>query len=169
MYEEGLGSEPGIKLFGEVLTTQKVKRGSIPVASGPDTNPEEICYYFSVREWKSLPEVIAMHESFEGKPQFTNKFLLDHCTEYYQLFSITSAEEYRLMTEINRAFTTSSAKTSAQNEQVYHINENLCVIASEGCITIANNNGDILKKIPMGRFARTPRSEFRKIKELIQH
>lgn len=72
------------------------------------------------------------------------------------------------MTEINLAFTTLSTEAFTQNELVYQVNEKLCVIASEGCLTIANNNGDILKKIPMSRFARSPRSELKKIKELIQ-
>lgn len=65
-------------------------------------DPTKWNYYFMVREWVDLPKSIIIADSFKGKNQYTNKFLLDHCTKSYQLFAISSEEEYRLMTEINR-------------------------------------------------------------------
>jgi ABC-type transport system involved in cytochrome bd biosynthesis fused ATPase/permease subunit len=37
-------------------------------------------------------------------PRLTNKFLLDNCSESYQLFNISSEAEYRLVMELNTAF-----------------------------------------------------------------
>jgi len=167
LHEEGLGNESGIRRFGEVLTAQKIKRGRIPVTMRPGANPEEIYYYFMVREWIKLPQTIAIKDSFRGKPQFTNKFLLDHCTKSYQLFAISSEEEYRLMVEINKAFDNLSATTADDSTAVYRINDQHAVIVADGYFTITNDAGDILDKISVSSFAKSPRTGFRKIKNAI--
>ena len=167
LHEEGLGNESGIRRFGEVLTAQKIKRGRIPVTMRPGANPEEIYYYFMVREWIKLPQTIAIKDSFRGKPQFTNKFLLDHCTKSYQLFAISSEEEYRLMVEINKAFDNLSATTADDSTAVYRINDQRAVIVADGYFTITNDAGDILDKISVSSFAKSPRTGFRKIKNAI--
>ena len=167
LHEEGIGDESGIKRFGEVLTAQKIKRGRIPVTMRPGANPEEIYYYFTIRKWIDLPQTIEIKDSFRGKPQFTNKFLLDHCTKSYQLFAISSEEEYRLMIEINKAFDNLFATTSDNNTAVYRVNDTHAVIVADGYFTITNDSGDILDKITVSSFAKSPRSGFRRIKQLI--
>lgn len=167
LHEEGLRNESGIRRFGEVLTAQRIKRGRIPVTMRPSANPEEVYYYFTVREWIDLPQTIAIKDSFRGRPQFTNKFLLDHCTKSYQLFAISSEEEYRLMVEINKAFDNLSATTSDDSTAVYRINDQHAVIVADGYFTITNDAGDILDKISVSSFAKSPRAGFRKIKKAI--
>ena len=167
LHEEGLGNKSGIRRFGEVLTTQKIKRGRIPATMRPNANPEEIYYYFTVRKWIDLPQMIQIKDSFRGKPQFTNKFLLDHCTKSYQLFAIFSEEEYRLMVEINKAFDNLSATSSNESTAVYRVNDTYSVIIADGCFTITNDNGDTLDKITVSSFAKSPRAGFRKIKKAI--
>ena len=167
LHEEGLGNESGIRRFGEVLTAQKIKRGRIPVTMRPGANPEEIYYYFTIRKWTDLPKMIEIKDSFRGKPQFTNKFLLDHCTKSYQLFAISSEEEYRLMVEINKAFDNLAATSSDESTAVYRVNDTHSVIVADGCFTITNDNGDILDKITVSSFAKSPRAGFRKIKKAI--
>ena len=167
LHEEDLGNESGIRRFGEVLTAQKIKRGRIPVTMRPGANPEEIYYYFTIRKWVNLPQMIEIKDSFRGKPQFTNKFLLDHCTKSYQLFAISSEEEYRLMVEINKAFDNLSATSSDESTVVYRVNDTNSVIMADGCFTITNDNGDILEKISISNFAKSPRAGFKKIKKAI--
>ena len=168
LHEEGVGDASGIKRYGEVLTAQKLKRGRIPVAMRLGANPEEIYYYFVVRKWIDLPHAIEIRDSFKGKPQFTNKFLLDHCTKSYQLFAISSEEEYRLMIEINTAFNNLSASTSDYSTAVYRINDTHSVIVDESFFAITNNNGDIIERIAISNFAKSPRASFNKIKKLVE-
>ena len=167
LYEKDLGPESGIKRFGEVLTTQKIRRKRIPVPMRPNADPEELYYYFTVRKWEQLPQMIALQDTAKGRPRFTNKFLLDHCTKSYQLFSISSEEEYRLMMEINKAFDHMAASTSAENTAVYRINDTHSVIVADGYFTISNRDGEILEQISVSSFARNPRSGFRKIKNSV--
>ena len=167
LYEAGIGDNSGISRYGEVLTAGKVKREKIPVSRRPRTDPNEIYYYFTVREWISLPQTIEIQDTFRGRPQFTNKFLLDHCTKSYQLFVISSEEEYRLMSEINKAFKDFEASTSPDNTAVYRINDNHSVIVSDGTFTITNTNGDVLDQIPITTFSKSPRSSFRNIKKAL--
>ena len=168
LHEEGVGDSSGIQRYGEVLTAQKLKRGKIPVTMRPGANPEEIYYYFTVRKWTDLPQVIEIRDSFRGKPQFTNKFLLDHCTKSYQLFAISSQEEYRLMAEINKAFSNLSATASEDSTAVYRINDTHAVIVDESFFTITNSDGSILDRIPISSFAKSPRACFNKIKKFVE-
>ena len=168
LYEEKLGNESGIKRYGEVLTAQKIRRGSIPISMRKNTDPNEIYYYFTVREWINLPQTIEIFDSHKGEPQFTNKFLLDHCNKSYQLFAISSEEEYRLMVEINKAFDNFNASTTNDNTAVYRVNDKHSVIVSDGFFTITNDNGDKLNEISIREFARSPRVGFRKIKKAVE-
>lgn len=94
-------------------------------------------------------------------------FLLEHSAQSFELFNIRSEDEYRLMTEINKAFQNLSATTADNDTAVYRINDTHSVIVADGCFTITNNNGDILDKIPVSAFARSPRAGFKKIKTAI--
>ena len=168
LHEEKLGKESGIKRFGEVLTAQKMRRGTIPVTMRKNADPNEMYYYFTVREWIDLPQTIVIFDSFKGEPQFTNKFLLDHCNKSYQLFAISSEEEYRLMNEINKAFDNFNASASEGNTAVYRVNDKHSVVVVDGFFTITNDNGDILDEIAISEFARSPRAGFRKIKRAVE-
>ena len=125
-------------------------------------------YYFTVRQWIELPETIAIQDSFRGKPKFTNKFLLDHCNKSYQLFAISSEEEYRLMSEINKAFKNLEASTAAENTAVYRINDQHSVIVADGFFTITTDSGEVLDRIAVSDFSRSPRAGFRKIKKALE-
>ena len=167
LHEENIGTESGIKRYGEVLTARKIRRGKIPVSMRKNADSNELYYYFTIREWLSLPQTIVIQDSHRGAPQFTNKFLLDHCNKSYQLFAISSEEEYRLMCEINKAFENLEASTSSDNTAVYRVNEQHSVIVADGSFTITNDNGDVLDKIAVRDFARSPRAGFNRIKQTI--
>ena len=167
LHEQDIGSENGIRLYGEVLTAQRIKRGRIPVPMRKNADPNESYYYFTVRKWETLPQTITIQDSGRGRPQFTNRFLLDNCTKSYQLFAIASEEEYRLMVEINKAFDNLNASTAKDNTATYRINNTHTIAVSEGYFTIMNDNGDILDRIPISSFAKGPRAGFNKIKNII--
>ena len=165
LYEHNINTESGIKMFGEVLTAQKVRRGKIPVSMRNGADPDELYYYFTVRNWIKLGRPIALQDSHKGRPQFTNKFLLDNCTKSYQLFSISSEEEYRLMVEINDAFDELNASMK-DSTPVYRINDK-SVFTSDGYFVIANDTGDIIDRVLISNFAEKPRVTFNKIKKII--
>lgn len=168
LHEESIGAESGIKRYGEVLTAQKIRRGRIPVTMRKNADPNEQYYYFTVRRWIELPQTIAIQDSSRGKPQFTNKFLLDHCTKSYQLFAISSEEEYRLMCELNKAFENLEASTSEGNTAVYRVNGQHSVIVADGFFTITNDSGDTFDRIAVSDFSKSPRAGFRKIKQAVE-
>ena len=167
LHEEGLGGKSGILRFGEVLTTRVLKRSTIPVTMRPGAIPDEKYYYFTVRKWIELPQAIEIQDSYKGKPRFTNKFLLENCTKSYQLFAISSEEEYRLMTEINKAFDNLAASTAEDNTAVYRINDQRSVLVADGFFTITNDTGDVLDRIAISQFSGSPRAGFRRIKTAI--
>lgn len=167
LYEKDLGNESGIKQFGEVLTARNLKRAEIPITMRHGADPEENYYYFTVRKWEQLSQIIALKDTSKGRPRFTNKFLLDHCNKSYQLFAISSEEEYRLMTEINKAFDNLSATASDENTAVYRINDAHSVIVADGHFIITNDNGDILDQISVSTFTKRPRAGFGRIKKII--
>ena len=72
------------------------------------------------------------------------------------------------MVEINKAFNNLSAGTSDDSTAVYRVNDTHSVIVDESCFTITNNDGDIIERIAISSFAKSPRSSFNKIKKLVE-
>jgi hypothetical protein len=163
LHEEGIGGESGIKVVGEVLTAQKLKRGKIPVSMSRN-NADETYYYFTVRSWQPLDKTIAIKDSSKGKPRFTNKLLLDTCTQSYQLFEITTEEEYRLMQELNNAF----GEGVIGGEKVFKINDKFSITTLNGKFTIMNIAGQIIDEVPIENFKKRPRVTFEKIKKMVK-
>ena len=156
----------GIHYYGEVTYMKKVKRKDIDFPMSRN-NGDEWYYAFRIKEWKTLPTPIAVKDEWVNEPKFTSLFLLEHSTQSFELFNIHSEDEYRLMVEINKAFDNLSTTAADNNTTVYRVNDNYSVIVADGCFTITNNNGEILSKIPVSTFARSPRMGFKKIKSAI--
>ena len=72
------------------------------------------------------------------------------------------------MVEINKAFNNLSASTSDDSTAVYRVNDTHSVIVDESCFTITNNDGDIIERIAISSFAKSPRASFNKIKRLVE-
>ena len=159
LHEESIGTDTGIRMYGEVLETRKMKRSSIPTPSRG--NPDELYYCFRIREWLNLQESISIKDSSKGQPRFTNKLLLDTCKESYQLFEIESEADYRLMLEIINAF--GDVET---DEKVYKINESFSITTIGEDFTVMSNDGTT-KKFSKASFANHPRAIFRNLKNHI--
>lgn len=126
-------------------------------------NADETYYYFTVRSWQPLDKTIAIKDSSKGKPRFTNKLLLDTCTQSYQLFEITTEEEYRLMQELNNAF----GEGVIGGEKVFKINDQFSITTLNGKFTIMHDAA-IVDEIPIETFQKRPRDTFKKIKEMVK-
>lgn len=165
LHEEGLEEASGIKRYGQVLTVQKLRRGRIPVTMRPGANPREVYFYFTVREWVELPRPIEIRDSCKGKPQFTNVFLLGHCTKSYQLFSISSREDYRLMEVLHEAF---QSLSDGEDVMTYSLRDDRTLSIAEGYLTVTDEAGRLLDKVSLDAFARSPRGSFNRIKKAVK-
>ncbi len=169
LHEQGIGSEPGIRRYGEVLTAQKIKRSRIPVPMSR-SNGDELYFYFQVRCWVELSQPINIRDTSRGKPLFTNKFLLDNCTESYQLFSVSSAEDFRLIAAINKAFDDLRNSQETENHYAaYPINKTYTLIISQGYFSVVNDRGEALERISVGSFSYKPKDGFNKMKKVVEN
>lgn len=160
LHEQGVGTISGIKVYGEVLETRRMKRSSIPTPT--NRNPDELYYCFRVRSWETLENPITIKDTFKGKPRFTNKLLLDTCTESYQLFEIGSEADYRLMKEVINAFDDVEA-----DEKVYKINNVFSITTTGNDFTVMSTDGQI-EKVSKNSFKNHPRQTFSKIKKMVE-
>lgn len=164
IYEDQIGTQPGIKYFGEVILSTKIKRGNIPVPS--DSKPDAVYYYFKVRNWVEMSGIITIKDT-NRKPRMTNKFLLDNCNESYQLFNINSEAEYRLIMELNAAFDKMVAGSDS-NEAIYRIDDSHSISTLGGKFSVINSDGNIITEISADQFAKSPRIAFNRIKNVIK-
>ena len=163
-------NDAGIRYYGEVLTTSKVKRKDIPVTMKRN-NGDEDYYAFRVREWKSLPTPITVKDEGVREPRYTNMFLLEHCTQSYELFNIHSDAQYRLLHELKRMFSDATVNANSKAEPIYQVDNGKSIWVHEGYFDILNENGERLFDPPLriSDFARHPRSYFSMIAEKMEN
>ena len=166
LHEQGIGSEPGIRRYGEVMTAQKIKRNRIPVPMSRP-NGDELYYYFKTRRWEELSRAIDIRDTHRGAPLFTNKILLDNCTQSYQLFSVSSRDDFRLMTAINSAFEDIRNSQDEGFSAVYPINKGFKLCVSQGHFSLVDNKGETVEKISVGSYSYRPKDSFNRFKKII--
>lgn len=166
LHEQGIGSEPGIRLYGEVMTAQKIKRSRIPVPMSRP-NGDELYYYFKIRRWEKLSRAIDIRDTHRGAPLFTNKILLDNCTQSYQLFSVSSVDDFCLMTTINKAFDDIRNSEVESFSALYPINKSYKLYVAQGNFNIINDKGETLEKTSVGSYLYKPRDSFNKFRKII--
>lgn len=166
LHEQGIGSEPGIHRFGEVIGVETVKRKSIPVPITRDNDNEAYCY-FKVHRWENLPRSINIRDTHRGKPLFTVKHLLDSCVQSYQLFSVSSDDDYGLMTALNTALDDIKYSDYENFSSVYPINKRFSLKVSDGHLTLMDDNENILERVSVGSYLYRPKDYFEKMKNAI--
>lgn len=170
LYQSGnmFKEEAGIRYYGLVTETKRVQRKDIKFPMRRN-NGEEWYYAFRIKEWKTLPMTISAKDEWVFKPKYTNLFLLQHCTQTYELFNIHSDEQYRLLHELKRMFSDATVNANAQSEPIYQINNGKSIWVHEGYFDILNENGERLFDPPLriSDFARHPRNYFGMIAEKI--
>jgi len=168
LYEEGIGTEPGIRFYGEVCSVRHIPRREIAVSLRPNADPGELYFEFAVKEWKLLPSPILLLDTYRGRPRFTSLFLLRHCTRSYQLFEIHSDEDRRLMQLLNRITETMSFADPAPCSAAYSLCEDRLLIIKNGTITVQNEAAKILDRFPIDWLLLHPRAGFVRLRRLMQ-
>lgn len=162
------GENAGIRYYGEVLTTTKVKRRVIPLPMS-GRNGDEPYYVFRVSEWKSLDRPISVKDEGVNEPKYTNMFLLNNSVHTYELFSIGSEEQFRLLYELKRVFDHAEIEGDGA-EPTYKIDGKHSIYVREGCFDILNEKGERLfvPPIRISEFSRHPRAYFNMIAERLK-
>ena len=162
------GNDAGIRYYGEVIEAKRLKRGEIKFPSRRH-NEDELYYAFLVKEWKELPVAISVKDEGVYEPKFTNMFLLQHCSQSYELFHIRSEDQYRLLYELKRVFESAEVNANAQAEPIYQIEGGKAVWVHEGVFDILDENGNKLtSSLRISDFTRHPRQYFNLIAEQIK-
>lgn len=144
------GTNAGIRYYGVVKECALVKRRDITEIPRDSDEPY---YRFSVQKWKTLTKPITVREHSVGR-QFTNLFLLEHSTEAPEL-RIRSETEYRLFTELKRAFNHTEINDES-SETGFLFNQSL-VQFEDGKIHVYRNQR-ICDEYDISDFVRTPRA-----------
>lgn len=151
------GNEAGIRYYGEIINTKRLKRRKIKFPSR-HRNGDAIYYAFLVNEWKRLPNEIQVKDEGVYGPRFTNLFLLQNSNQSYELFSINSETEYRLLYALKLIY---SNAVKTKSECVFKVGNNT-VSARDGFIDILDENNEklITPSIKISEFSRRPRYYF---------
>ena len=169
LYQSGkiFGSEAGIRYYGKITKAKRLRREEIDFPYDPQ-KAKKPYYAFMVEKWEALETPIVIKDEGVYEPKFTHLLLVQNCAQSYELFNIHSEAEFRLMVEIRKAFKDIATAASSDNTSVYRVNDTHSVIVADGYFTITNDNGDILDKISVSSFAKSPRAGFKRIKEAIK-
>lgn len=89
------GNSAGVRYYGEIINISKVKRCDIKEIP---SNSGETYFYFSIKEWKTLPKIIKA-DSDGGLFGITNIFLLLHSRMIFELY--LKRDEYNLYKSIS--------------------------------------------------------------------
>ncbi len=153
---------PCIVRIGQVKTVERVERQTIPVTMRKETDPKELYLYYTVEQWLPLPHRILIRDTARGKPLFTSKFLLEHCRTSYELFVISSGQDYRLLEGI---YTLLGAKGSAL--PAYPVTETRRLSLESSALVLTDTEGNTLCTLPLKAYASWPRSSFLRLKKFL--
>ena len=162
LHEEALSRQAGIKRYGWVTDIRVVKREDIPVPPSR-SNEEEGYYLFSVRSWEYLEYPIAIEGTGRGRPAFTTEFLLTHARRSYQLVSIRSAAEYRLVQALCRLC--EEAETSPA--VLRRLGEHHILCAADGFLSLLHARGEVLWRCPLPALQSEPAEVVRRLAVLL--
>lgn len=159
---------PCILRIGEVLNTDTIPRGSIPVTMRPGSDPAEPYHYFTVKQWSNLPHRIEIRDTPRGKPLFTHSFLLDHCYNSYALFAVETQEDFRLLQAMEQLLE-AEHPSGKQGTPIFSTPDGSCLTVRGPVLTLTGKHGDLLAEIPVSRCKESPRSAFLSLKRLISN
>ena len=145
----------GIKYYGEVVTTEIVKRSEIREIPKKSS---QLYYRFNVREWKELVSPVKAKEI--GFPiGFTNMFLLENSTQTPELL-LQSEAEYRFYTELKRRVNYEIINKDDPNNG-FRVGE--CSVFFDHGEIVLSKGGNIKEKYPISYFINHPNSVFRNL------
>lgn len=153
---------PCILRVGQVLTTEIVERRTIPVTMRTGSDPTEPYYFFTVKNWESLPHRIEILDTPRGKPLFTRRLLLEHFRVSWPLFSMESPEDYVLLDSIFQLLENPKKETSP-----CPIGIDRLLILEKDTLILTNKKKEPLGNISTKQFANSPRNSFLYLKKLL--
>ncbi len=153
------GSKAGISFYGEVISCDCLPQRMIEEIPGES---DELYYRLTVKAWKSLPKRIEPKET-GNTTLFTNRFLLEHSGDVSEL-CIRSEEEYRLFSELKRAF--NSVVINDEDIDVCFRQNDALIVFENGKINVYRN-GTIIEQCEISDFGKTPGLVFRKLRASI--
>lgn len=162
LHEEGLDGEACIRCYGKIMAFDQVQRSAIPVSMSRD-NGEEAYVLVYVKEWRTLDNPIPIHDSYKGRPRYTNLFLLQHCNRSYQLFCIRSAEDYHTCATVIKAY-----NHRYETPNLHVLGDKLILRTEEDDFMVMNAHGRIIDRFPVSLYEAHPASVIFRIADLMK-
>ena len=149
-----------IRYYGKVDFLNNVERNTIPVPASRD-NPQEDYLVLGVITWHKLEQPILVHDSYKGRPRYTNLFLLQHCNRSYQLFCIRSAEDYKICATV---IDTYNHRNHPSN---LHILGEKFILRTQGdSFMVMNDQGRVVDHFPIALYENRPSVVIRRLSNL---
>ena len=155
------GEGGGIRYYGEVTHVERMERRKVRLPVNRHNDGEIYCV-FHIRQWKLLPRTVAIREEWVSEPRFTNFFLLEHAKQSYELFSIRSEQDFRLMALLHGLLEGSRRSTACK------VRRDRGLLLTRGSIAVITPEGKLLDQISLNEFREAPGSGFWRIKRAIQ-
>lgn len=145
-------ADPGIRWYGEVLRTARVRRRVIPFPLTRN-NPEDWYYAYVVKSWKPLQNAVAIRDASVYQPRRTNLFLLTHAPMTCALFDIGSAAAYRSFAALYSAF---GQPDGILPPAPVRVGEGLSLAFRNEAATLNDDTGRVRLTIQADSFRRAP-------------
>ena len=155
----------GIRYIGEVESYKKVRRRNIAFPMSRN-NPKEIYYLIQVKSWEALAKPLKAVDTRSGPPMFTTEYLINNCGKTYELFTVTSQEQYDLLTRINE-FINLYEKDNNANTKEYKVNEHYNIALRDGELVVFKKHIDIAS-VPVSEYLKKHRRSFGLIKSIVE-
>ena len=155
------GGNSRIEYYGEITCVKHLPRREIKFPMRRN-NGDEMYYAFAVSEWKNLsPQISAAFETV-NKPRLTNSFLLQNSTQSFELFGISTAQQYILLHELRRMYSEAINASSEQFEALCELNNGKTLRINGNYIDVMDGNGESLINPPitLSDFTHDPRRSF---------
>ena len=154
-------NDAGIYYYGEVLRIDLVKRKDIDKVPLTHGNPDELYYFFMIREWKQLDRPVLPKEKGVNS-NYTNMFLLKN-SEFIPELLLSSEEEYRMYSELKRR----TGKTLEDREEKPGFEMGDMKVLFEDEKIWVYREGELADCVPVQEFSRRPSLTFRRLLEYL--
>lgn len=162
LHEQDREEVPSICRVGEVESSFLLPRGTIPVSMRSATDPREQYYFFTVKEWRTLPHRIEIVDTPRGKPLFTYGFLLNRCNASWELFAIASSLDYALWEALGELLSKAERHSCSRS-----ISKNRLLMLKNNALLLTDKKGKPLACISVAEYRRAPRTSFFHLKKLL--
>ena len=143
------GDAGGIRWYGEVEAVERMERWKVPLPVNR-SNEGELYYVFRIKQWRTLPNPIAIREEWVSEPRFTNFFLLEHAAQSFELFAVQSEQDFRL-TKLLCTLLETEASCAA-----FRLSENRTLLRNRNDFAVIDPQGKQLEQISLEDFRESP-------------